>query len=81
MNSIRNFFYSIYDRLFTVTITAALADLEKAEAKLRKAIEHHDAQAVVHDYAVEHHRAEAERHTYASIRADRVANKLADLIG
>lgn len=79
MNAIRNFFARIWDRLFTVTVAHALADLEKAEAKLRKAAKNHADKADVHLFAAEQHKAAHDAQAEASARADRVAQKIADL--
>lgn len=81
LNSIENFFVRLYDRFYSTTTSAALADLEKAQSRLVKAIEFHDKQAEGHEWAIDQHRAEADAHTYAAIRAERVQTKLADLLG
>jgi hypothetical protein len=79
MDPIRTFFSNLFARLFTVTIAHALADLEKAEAKLRKAITTHADQADIHLFAIAQHEAAFRAQTDAAQRAERVANKLADL--
>lgn len=81
LNRIENFFVRLYDRFYSTTTSAALADLEKAQVRLEKAIAYHDSQALGHDYAIEQHRAHSDAHTYAAIRAERVQTKLADLLG
>lgn len=79
MNTIRNYFSNLYARFFTVTISKALADLDKAEAKLRKAAAAHADKADAHLFAAEQHKAAYEAQADASARADRVATKLAEL--
>lgn len=77
MNAIKNFF----SRLFTVTVADAIADLDRAVAKLDKAQDHHTAQTDKHIFVAETAQKIAADHEYAAIRAARVRAKLVDLIG
>lgn len=77
MNAIKNFFSRFFP---TVTVAEAIADLDRAVAKLDKAEAHHNALTDKHAYAAEVSSKLASDHEYAAVRAVRVRSKLVELL-